>query len=268
MRAISGPVSGKFAASIALALAFNWTVGSWSLRADDKPEPALSTWIKELKDSGRLTVEFYEPGQPRQYEGWTVFEYKLFFEYECQLEWPRKKPRAGSVAIVSKFTKVELPVTHRMELPKRLEGERWYETTLARHELDHVRVGTHPRLAMLGKHLVKKLNRLERTVEKPADVTRDWTRKQIDDEVLRRKDAIEKLVMDINRHIDKVTRHGARPLENREQFLAELFLKENLDEMKFPYLADALDLLDTREYLQARVQTAEVDTSRPDEGKK
>jgi hypothetical protein len=232
---------------------------SRELLAADPAEALPSVWVKDQIREGRLKVEFYEPGKPREFEGWTQFEFRFEFQFECQINWPQKKPRAGPVVLIPTFSKVQVPVTHRMELPRALEGERWYDATLARHELEHVRVGSHPRLAMLVRHLVKKLRRVDRVVENPADVNPEWVQKQLEEELALRRNAIQSLVLDINRHIDKVTQHGARRLEDREQFFVELYLKECLDEMSFPFLPDVLDLIDTREYQSARVQTREID---------
>jgi hypothetical protein len=229
------------------------------MRADEPPELRLSTWLKSQTDAGRINLEFYDPGLPRQFPGWTVFEYQFEFQYECQVSWPQKKPRPGSIVLVPTFTKLEIPITHRVELPRVLESDRWFEAVLARHELEHVRVGSHPRLVILSKHLVKKLKRIERTVDDPAQVTKEWIQMQVEGELKLRKDAIQSLVMDINRRIDKVTNHGALSLEDREEFFAKLFLKENLDQMKFPYLSEVLDLIDTREYLNTRIQIREID---------
>ena len=230
--------------------------------ADVPPAATVAAWVKGQIDDGRLIVEFYDPAKPpKPYPGWTEFEFRLDFQFEYKTEPLRKKKgaRPGPVIVNLNYTKIDVPIKHRMQLPKTLEAERWYEAGLARHELDHVRVGLHPRLAMLGKHLVQRVNRFERSADAVGDVTAEWVKARIDAELGARRDAILALVLGINQKIDKLTDHGATPLPNREEFLAGLFLKENLDEMKFTYLPEVLDIINTRDYQQTRILSREVD---------
>ena len=233
-----------------------------SRSADDPSTITVKAWVKEQIDNRRLKVEFYDPAKPPQpYPGWTEFEFRMEYRCDYQLEQPRKKRKGefgNPTAILPTFTRIDVPITHRMQLPKGLESDRWYEAVLARHELDHVRVGLHPRLVMLGKHLVKKVARIPISVER-KEVTKEWISDKINAEIAPRRDAFKALVMGINRKIDTLTNHGAIPLQNREEFLAGLYLKENLDDMKFPYLTEVLDLIETREYRQAQVQIREID---------
>ena len=254
--------SRRIFALLCSAVLFVITSSNQSRSADEPSAATVSAWVKKQIDDGRLKVEFYDPAKPpRPYPGWTDFEFRLEYRYDYQLETPRKRQKGdpgNPTAIIPNFTRIEIPINHRMQLPKPLESDRWFEAVLARHELDHVRVGMHPRLAMLGKHLVKKVTRIAVSVE-AKEATREWISTRVDAELAPRRDAIKALVLDINRKIDTLTDHGAAALPNREEFLSSLFLKENLDEMKFPYLTEVLDLIETREYQQARVQIQEVD---------
>jgi hypothetical protein len=223
------------------------------LLAKEPAPAATAAWVKEQIADGRLNVEFYDPLKPpRPFPGWTDFEFRLEYQYKYRIE-PLKSRKAARdrVVIFPTFTKIEVPVKNRVLLPATAKSERWYEGALASHELEHVRIGTHPRLMMLGKHLVKKVNRIESTVETISDATPDWVAARLDEVVAPRRDAIHALVAGINRKVDKDTNHGRIPLPNLEGFLANLYLKEHLDEMKFAYLAEVLDLVGTPEYLMA-----------------
>jgi len=225
------------------------------LLAEEPSSDDIAAWVKQQIRDERLSVKFSDVSkQARPYPGWTEFEFRLEYQYEYRIETLRSKGGKTPVAITPKFTKIEVPIVHRVQLPTRLESRDWYDSTLGRHELDHVRVGTHPRLKMLGKHLLEKLTRIDAIADRPVEVTSDWTRRRIDDAVALRRDAIQSLVASINRKIDAETQHGAQPLPNRDLFFAGLFLKENLDEMKFPYLSEVVDLLGTRDYQQAHAQ--------------
>ena len=239
------------------------------LCADEPSSAAVGAWVKEQIADGRLTVEFYDPAkQPKPFPGWTDFEFRLEYRYDYKVEFPQPKSkdknkkkvvvRPGAAVIVPTYTKIDVPIKHRMLLPKYLESDRWHEKGLAKHELEHVRVGLHPRLVMLGKHLVKKLGRVEGMVDAPADANREWVEKRMTAELALRRDAIQTLVLAINRKIDTVTNHGVVLLPNHDEFFANLYLKENLDEMKFPYLPEVLDLLGSRDYQQAKLLIREV----------
>lgn len=241
---------------IAVAVLAIWgtciTTRGW---ADEPSEAAVARWVKEQLDDGRLTVEFYDPNkQPKPFPGWTDFDFRLEYRYEFKVEFPKnaKKNAPTTATIVPKFTKVELPVKNKILLPKFLESDRWYTRPLAKHELEHVRAGLHPRLTMLAQHLVKKVQRLEHRVDKPSVVNADWASDRINEAMAPRRDALKALVANINRKIDDDTRHGGIPYPNFEDFLDRLYLKENLDDMKFPFLAEVNDLLATPDYQKAK----------------
>jgi len=234
----------------------------------DGPSPAaIGAWVQSQVDDGRLTVNFYDRSKPpKQFPGWTDFEFRLEYTYDYQVELVSKTRRKGSpqVAIlVPTFKQIEVPIKHRIELPDHLKSDRWYEFPLPQHELDHVRVGLHPRLVLLGRQLVKSLNRIEVEGATPADLKYEWVEKQINDRMTLRRDAIQNLVASINRKLDADTNHGAVPLPNADEFMSRLYLKENLDEMKFPYLAEVLDLVRSAEYQQAQLVIREVPPRNP-----
>ena len=228
--------------------------------AAEPPAKSASDWVGELVKDGRLTVDFYDPAKPpHPFPGWTDFEFRLEYRYDYRTEWTQKKGAPVIVVVTPKFTKLEVPIKHHVQLPMYLKTERWYDAGLARHELDHVRVGMHPRLAMLGKHLMAKVQRIDGRVENVTDATADWIAKRVDAEMEPRRDALQALVLAINRKIDAITNHGATPLPDRDEFLSNLYLKENLDEMKFPYLSQVLDLIDRPEYQQAHIQLQQIE---------
>ncbi|HEY4258855.1 MAG TPA: hypothetical protein VGM98_01790 [Schlesneria sp.] len=231
------------------------------MHADEPSQAALSAWIKtQIKDE-RLKVEFYDPTKPpKRFPGWTDFEFRVIYEYDYRYAMhTKKKQKIGVVEIKPKFSRVDVPVTNRTLLPNSLEGETWYRAPLAKHELEHIRVGLHPRLVLLTRHLVEKIEVIEVPAASLAEVTRDWIAKHVDDAVSLRKDAIQAFVARINAKIDSVTRHGATPYPDWDAFLDSLYLKENLDEFKFPYLSEVLDLIESPDYKKARIAIPDPD---------
>jgi len=241
------------------------TTSRYLIAADPAEIASPPDWIKPAFHRGHVTVEFSDPTQkPRDYPGWTKFESKLtyLFHYEYQTETAPEKKLA--VTLTPKFKKLNWEVHHQIQLPEHLQTPRVWEAPLARHELDHVGIGAHHRLALLADHLVRKIQRIERTVEKGSLVDRAWAELAIRDEITPRREAIDELIKANNRKLDKLTGHGQRGLEDHEAFFSTMYLKENLDEMKFPYLAEVRELLTTREYQAAHWTGQAKPENKPD----
>ena len=212
-----------------------------------------------------VTVEFYDPEkQPREFPGWTIFDSDLTYQFEYEYKFREDRQQKYVVTLSPKYSRVGLVVRHRIQLPLYLESPRLWEMRLAQHELEHVGVGAHRRAALLAEYLVRKVQRVERSANKPSDITQAWVQDAIREEIAPRREALDQLLKANNRSLDKLTGHGARSLDDREDFYARMYLKENLDEMKFPYLAEVLDLLDDRDYLAARWESPPKKNEKPD----
>ena len=221
--------------------------------AEPPAVPAPPAWIKPAFDRGLVTVEYYDPAKdPHEFPGWTIFDSNLTYRFEYEFRLREDRSKKQTVTLIPKFTKIDLVVRHRIQLPKHFESPRLWEMKLAQHELEHVGVGAHRRTVMLAEQLVRKVQRVERTVKKPGEVTRDWAQAAVGEELTPRREALDELIKANNRNLDKLTGHGARPLDDRDAFYGQMYLKENLDEMKFPYLAEVLELMEDRDYLAAR----------------
>lgn len=231
-------------------------------RADEKA--VVEAWVKRQIADERLSVTFYDPAKPpKPFPGWTDFEFRLEYNYEYDYDVVRKGKRQ-SVVISPKFTQIDVPTRNLVQLPNTINPDRWHESPLGQHELEHVRVGVHPRLKLLGRHLVRKITRLEEpggAAGSTFNVTPEMVANRIDRAITLRRDAIQNLVTRINQKIDKETRHGSAPFPELDQFLERLYLKECLDEYKFEFLPDVLDLIDSREYQRAKL---ELNDPRPD----
>lgn len=237
-----------------------WAVGAWSLScptallAVDPSPAAVAVWIKGQIDNERLVVEFYDPAKPpKKYPGWTDFEFRVVYEYDYRFTLPPKRnQKVGAIEIRPKFSRIDVPVKNRTLLPNTLEGDTWYMAPLAKHELEHVSVGLHPRLVLLTRRLIEKIEVIEVPAVPIAEVTPEWIGQHVDEAVTVRKDAIQTLVTRINSKIDSVTKHGSLAYPDWDLFLEGLYLKENLDELKFPYLTEVLDLFESPNYKNAR----------------
>ncbi len=222
--------------------------------SETEPSKVL-TWIRSAEKSGRLEVDFYPPEKrPTQYAGWTDFELTLEYKYEQQMKWKITREKTVNVTIYPTFTTIKPLVSHTVKLPDSLNASTWHESELGRHELDHISIGSHPRLTLLATQLVKSIVTIKRQADRITDVNQKWAQEEITKEVNNRSHAIQTLVIDNNKRLDDLTRHGAKELDDRARFFDRLFLKENLDESKFTYLGDVLKLLDSPDYRNATLQ--------------
>lgn len=230
--------------------------------AADTPSPPA--WIKPAFASGRTKIEFYDPAKdPREFPGWTVFDSDLNYQYDYEYQIRDDLKKKLIVTLEPTFTKVELVVRHKVQLPQSYQSARVWESPLAQHELEHVAIGAHRRAAMLAEHLIRRVRQVERTIGKRNEITQEWVQMAIHEELTPRREALDELLKANNRKLDNLTGHGARPLADRDAFYAEMYLKENLDEMKFPYLHEVLDLLDQRDYQAARWEAAAAKPGKP-----
>jgi len=221
----------------------------------DSTSPEVVKWIEASKMSGRLEVEFYPPNKrPKPFDGWTDFNLTMEYKYDHSIKWKGVKGQTLDVSIVPAFTSVKPLISHIIKLPESIDHDQWYTSVLGRHELDHVAIGSHPRLMMLASHLVKNLGRLTRTADRVTDVTQKWAQEEINQAVDVRTRSLHALVVSNNERLDALTRHGARKLAERGEFFDRLFLKENLDESKFSFLGESMKLLDSKEYQEATLQ--------------
>ena len=213
----------------------------------------LIKWIRTAEKTGQLTLDFYDPLKRKQaYPGWTDYRFSLEYQFEHQTRWKQNKGKSLSVTIVPTFTTINSAVTHVVKLPQSIGRNTWHESFLGRHELDHVAIGSHPRIVMLSNTLLKNMGTLNRNVEKVSEVTREWIAETVRAEVNERTKAIQLLILTNNEKLDELTDHGGRGIREREAFFGELYLRENLDECKFPYLAESLKLLETAEDRDAK----------------
>ncbi|MEI8018479.1 MAG: hypothetical protein WCH39_09775 [Schlesneria sp.] len=243
-----------FAIMMIALSAFGPTMFAGEVISEAEPSEVL-TWIRSAERSGRLEVDFYPPDKrPTQYAGWTDFELTLEYKYDQQMKWKFTREKTVNVTIYPNFTTIKPLMSHTVKLPDSLNASTWYQSELGRHELDHITIGSHPRLILLTTHLVKSIVTIKSQADRITDVNQKWAQEEITKEVNRRSQAVQSLVADNNKRLDDLTRHGAREIDDRSGFFDRLFLKENLDESKFAYLGDILKLIESPEYRNATIQ--------------
>jgi hypothetical protein len=135
-----------------------------------------------------------------------------------------------------------------MLLPERLDTDRRWNDPLLRHEFDHVAVSTDPRAALLAEHLLRKIRKLTVAIDPRQPVDSQHVDQIVLEEIGRRREAVVDLIRANYLRLDEVTRHGARPLADRESFFKSLYTESELRKSGFRYLAEAANLLGSAAY--------------------
>lgn len=246
-----------FAVAVLAAHAFSATSHGNEQYGD--PPPELRTLVK----TGNVGIEFYDPAfERRRYPGHTAFmiEVKLRFLYDY-----RVVTRAGRqfVQIRPRIERSDWKLTNTVTLPESYDTPEMWDSALMLHELDHVAITSDPRVRMLIERLHQAVTVIEQPIQQPGDLNDAAIQKLINDEYVRRRDAVIELVKKNNQLMDKVSVHGNRRIPDREAFFRKLYSKEMLDEQQFPYLADVVGLLKTAKYERAKLLYHLADQGQP-----
>ncbi|MFM9961672.1 MAG: hypothetical protein ACKV2Q_10650 [Planctomycetaceae bacterium] len=213
--------------------------------ADAPPE------LLRLIEDGKVQVVYdSEPEFVRADRGWADFHIQLKYSFNYDLTKTRKNGRWQVKLTVTELVP-QIELTHLIRLPSSYKSPDVWKLRTLRHEFDHVAVSLDPRAMLLLKHLVEHLPVIERTLEPKETPSQAVLNRLLDEEVVKRREAVVELLQQSNRLLDKVGAHGAQAVPDRAAFFAKLYTKEHLAEQKFRYVEQVLKLLDSEEYHQA-----------------
>lgn len=231
------------------AVAEHLKPGDKAYSTDKAPKP-----MKALIQSGAITVVFSsDPEFVKDNIGKAHFYLKLTQKYGYGFS-KSKKNDVWQVKVTPKNVEPTVKLEHIIRLPVKYRADTIWSGRLLRHEFDHIAVSLDPRPVMLLEHLCRKLPPLEQTLaagEEPSDAL---YKRIINEEIDRRRDAVNDLIQANYVLLDQVSKHGTIPISKRAEFFGKLYAKENLAEQKFPYVADVLELLDSPTYQQAEMR--------------
>lgn len=215
------------------------------------PRDGVPRELLRLIDDGQVEVVYdSEPEFVKADRAWADFHIQLRYSFKYDLTKTQKNGRwQVKLTITQLDSKIEL--THLIRLPASFKSPDVWRLRTLRHEFDHVAVSLDPRAILLLKHLLTNLPEIERTLEAKEAPTNELLNKLIDDEIAKRREAVVELMRQNNRRLDKIGTHGAQVVPDRANFFATLYTKENLAEMKFSFIEQVLDLLETPEYREA-----------------
>ena len=215
------------------------------------PRDGVPQELQRLIDDGKVEVVYdSDPEFVKAPRGWADFHIQLQSSFKYDLTKTRKN---GRWQVQLHLTKLEpkIELTHLIRLPSTFQSPDVWSSRTLRHEFDHIAVSLDPRAMLLLRHMLEHLPVIERTLEPKETPSNDVLNKLVDEEVVRRRQAVVELMRQNNQKLDKIGGHGAQAVPNRAAFFAKLYTKENLAEMKFPLIEQVLGLLETSEYQQA-----------------
>ena len=227
------------------------------------PQDNVPKELRSLIDDGKVEVVYEsDPEFVKAARGWADFHLQLRYTFKYDLSKSQKNGRWHIKLAIAKLNpKIEL--THLIRLPVTFKSPDVWSGRILRHEFDHIAISLDPRAMLLLRHLLDHLTEIERTLEPKESPTNGVLSKLVDDEILKRREAVVELMRQNNIELDKIGAHGGQAVPNRAAFFAKLYTKENLAERKFPFIDEVLDLLETPEYQQAELRFLPRDPAEP-----
>ncbi|MBC7818703.1 MAG: hypothetical protein IAG10_17580 [Planctomycetaceae bacterium] len=217
------------------------------------PRDDVPRELQRLIEDGKVEVVYdSDPEFVKASRGWADFHVQIRSSFKYDLTKSRKSGRWNVKIDITKL-EPKIDLTHLIRLPSTFKSPDIWSSRVMRHEFDHVAVSLDPRAILLLRHLIEHLPAIERTLEPKEIPSTALLNKQVDAEVVKRRQAVVELMRQNNLRLDKVGAHGAQAIPNRAAFFAQLYTKENLAETKFPFIEQVLDLLETPEYQQAKL---------------
>ncbi len=175
--------------------------------------------LKRLINDGKVEVVYdSDPEFVRASRGWADFHVQIRSSFKYDLTKTRKNGRWNvKLALTKLDPKIEL--THLIRLPSSFKSPDVWSSRTLRHEFDHIAVSLDPRAMLLLRHLLKHLPVIERTLEPKESPTNDLLNRLVDEEVVKRHQAVVELMRQNNKRLDKIGSHGAEVVPNRATLL-------------------------------------------------
>lgn len=210
---------------------------------------AVPPYFEELIQAGNVKFKFYDPDSvSRKFPGDVQFQFNIQFEFDYRYR-AGADGRGPRWIVEPTFTSVRRVVEHTVNLPNNLNNARRWSHPLTQHEFDHIAISMDPRILVLFKHIISKIKTIETELSTDERPDPDELDRIISRQASKRRKAVADLVQTNYLLLDSVSDHGKKTIDRREAFFMSLCSKANLDYARFPYTADALDLVGTEAYL-------------------
>ncbi len=206
--------------------------------------PVPPDYLAPLLSAGNIQFAFYDVRPATQaFTGETNFDLKVDYKFRFSV---RRAPSSNtslqqlSITLSSITTKL----TNRVSLPIELVDDDFWNAQLVRHELDHVRINSDPRVALLLRRLVAGV----KSMQTPRTITQQQIQAILDVRIQERIDEVSRVVRENNALLDRVTTHGLVDDRGDPHFFDRLYQKANLSETHFRFESDIGSLFRNRKY--------------------
>ena len=229
---------------------------SGHLKPGDKVSPTdkAPKELRSMIQDGSITLAFNsDPEFVKENIGKAHFYMRLTQKYGYGFSKSKQNDR-WQVKVTPKQVEPTLHIEHVVRLPVKYKSDTVWSGRLLRHEFDHVAISLDPRPALLLEHLCRNLPPLERTLEAGEEPSDAVYKRIINEEIDRRRDAVNALIQANYVLLDQVSKHGLTAIPKRAEFFGKFFTKENLAEQNFPYVDAVIELLGSPAYQQAELR--------------
>jgi hypothetical protein len=142
-----------------------------------------------------------------------------------------------------------------MLLPVEMAEDDLWHSSVVKHEFDHVRISSDPRVVMLIRFLLDEIDFVEVATQRDAGgstaIAGDEFRDAIDARIEAVVEAMGELLQANYDLLDEMTTHGDRQSDLDDNFFSRLYTEENLRKMNFVFLDETSRLLRQRKYVAA-----------------
>jgi hypothetical protein len=160
--------------------------GQRSVKLEELPKPPaeLAPWLRRGEVTfmiGGQRPSVVDPSRStgalgRDFDAETQFRLSYSFKSRCRWGWAENEA-ARRLAVDVRFDRLQLAVEHRVWLREMPDIESFWDSPLVRHELDHVRLSSDPRLKTLFVNAVDKRDRIELTIDQSSPLISRATRR-------------------------------------------------------------------------------------------
>jgi hypothetical protein len=176
--------------------------------------PPPPTEMIDVVRTANVRFEFGPEDSPKKINDGTPMaaetSYRIAFEYQSKLNW---KLVGDQVIVRIRITDIDWKLSHVVWFRIAPDAENFWDSPLVRHEFDHVRISTDPRLQAAFRRRVDELKITRFANGELGDRSlADACKEKVRDELTSIFKDITALAEIRYRELDRVTRHGLKPL--------------------------------------------------------
>jgi hypothetical protein len=203
-----------------------------------------------LIDRGKVSIQVNDQKlREAKKSALTVFEFEVRQKLNYRFRYA-DRPSKGKfpLRLSVRFEDTTLEVKHTLFLPTWFHPRKPWESTLLRHEMDHVAISTDPRMWKLVESTLWQPESWVEVFEAEVLPSNEEIERAVQSRADLRRMAVESLIQAYYDQLDQLSRDGRDPIEDRKGFFESLYMRDSLRGLKFTYLDNALRMVGTSSY--------------------